>query len=77
MLFNSQEFLIFFLTVFTPYWSFNKNLNKKNLNYYDWTNLFKENNNLDYWKDKTHLSNEGAELFTEKVAKNLIFNLTK
>lgn len=54
-----------------------KILNKKNLNYYDWTNLFKENNNLDYWKDKTHLSNEGAELFTEKVAKNLIFNLTK
>jgi hypothetical protein len=51
-----------------------KLFDKKNLNYHDFTNLFKENNNLDYWKDQTHLSNKGAELFTKKVAKMLRLN---
>ena len=51
-----------------------KLFDKKNLNYHDFTYLFKENNNLDYWKDQTHLSNKGAELFTKKVVKMLRLN---
>lgn len=42
-------------------------LKNRNLDYYDLTNFFQENNALEYWKDKRHLSNKGAELFTEKV----------
>ncbi len=42
-------------------------LKNRNLDYYDFTNFFKKNNAIEYWKDKGHLSNKGAELFTEKV----------
>lgn len=42
-------------------------LKNKNLEYYDLTDFFKENNDIEYWKDKGHLSNLGAELFTEKI----------
>jgi|TARA_B110000908_G_C10243411_1_gene447383 hypothetical protein len=44
-----------------------KVLKKRNLNYYDLTDFFKNDNNLEYWKDKGHLSNKGAEIFTEKI----------
>ncbi|QDO92622.1 hypothetical protein FNB79_01030 [Formosa sediminum] len=35
--------------------------------YYNLTDFFNENNNLDYWKDKTHLSHIGAEILSEHV----------
>lgn len=44
-----------------------KVLKNRNLNYYDLTDFFKDDNNLEYWKDKGHLSNKGAEIFTEKI----------
>ena len=44
-----------------------KVLKKRNLNYYDLTDFFKNDNNLEYWKDIGHLSNKGAEIFTEKI----------
>ncbi|MCB0748080.1 MAG: hypothetical protein KDC90_11520 [Ignavibacteriae bacterium] len=40
---------------------------KRNLKYYELTDFFKNDNNLEYWKDKEHLSNKGAEIFTEKI----------
>ncbi|WP_396601119.1 hypothetical protein [Algibacter sp. R77976] len=46
---------------------FSEILKKRNLTYFDFTDFFKENNTLDYWRDKTHLSNIGAELFTDKI----------
>ena len=39
----------------------------KNFDYYDLTNFFKNANALKYWKDKTHLSNIGATLFTSAI----------
>jgi len=77
---KSNKFLIFFTSPKFDDKCKNDNhelrkiFKKKNLNYYDYTNLFKENNNLDYWKDETHLSNKGAQLFTKKFAKMLKLN---
>ena len=50
-----------------------KNMMKeKNINFYDYTNFFENNNNIKYWKDRTHLSNEGVEIFTKEI-KELTF----
>ena len=48
---------------------FTKIMNKKNINYYDFTNFFNDNNDISYWKDLTHLSSLGAELFTKEFRK--------
>ncbi len=42
-------------------------MDKKDLTYYDLTGFFEENNSIEYWKDETHLSNKGAELFSVKI----------
>ena len=43
-----------------------------NLNYSDYTNLFKEiGNDNSYWKDKTHLSDIGAKQFSKFLQKEL------
>ncbi|WP_138434072.1 hypothetical protein [Winogradskyella algicola] len=43
-----------------------------NLNYSDYTNLFKEiGNDKSYWKDKTHLSDIGAKQFSKFLQKEL------
>lgn len=55
---------------------FNKLMNEKELLYYDFTDYYKKNNKLIYWKDKTHLSNIGALKFTDRMNK-LINNLEK
>jgi hypothetical protein len=47
----------------------NKILNEKGIEYYDLTDFFKNNNELDYWKDEGHLSHKGAELFTDSIKK--------
>ncbi|WP_339624083.1 hypothetical protein [uncultured Winogradskyella sp.] len=45
-------------------------LNKKNLTFWDFTNLYKTNNDdSSLWKDKTHMSNLGAEKFTTHLLK--------
>lgn len=46
-------------------------LQENSIDYYDYTDFFKNNNSFDYWKDRIHLSNEGAEIFTTKM-KNII-----
>ena len=47
-------------------------MKEKNINFYDYTNFFENNNNIKYWKDLTHLSKEGAEIFTKEI-KELTF----
>jgi hypothetical protein len=44
----------------------------KRINYFDYTNFFESNNNIKYWKDFTHLSAQGADIFTKKI-KELTF----
>jgi hypothetical protein len=39
----------------------------KGIPYYDLTDFFKYNNNQEFWKDKNHLSNKGARMFTNEV----------
>jgi hypothetical protein len=48
-----------------------KIMNQKNINYYDFTNFFNDNNDINYWKDLTHLSYVGAELFTKGFKKSV------
>ncbi|MCK8520573.1 SGNH/GDSL hydrolase family protein [Aquimarina sp. D1M17] len=40
--------------------------------YYDFSDVFKENNKIEYWKDDVHLSDEGAQLFSEILNKTLV-----
>lgn len=53
---------------------FSKIMKSKGLVYYDLTDYFKNDNSLTYWKDETHLSNIGAELFTNSLKEILISN---
>ena len=43
---------------------FRKLMEEKNFTYYDLTDYFASDNKIEYWKDKIHLSNIGAKLFT-------------
>lgn len=70
---NNNKKLILFTS---PYFfenckTYNKKLKKvlknKKIDYYDFSDLFKENNQLKFWKDSSHLSNLGAEIFTEEI----------
>lgn len=57
-----------------------KNDNKKmiklfkdlNIRYHDFSDLFRTNNPIEYWKDDVHLSNEGAQVFSEILNKTLL-----
>lgn len=51
---------------------FSEILRQKGILYYDFTSFFKEDTSLDNWKDKTHLSNIGAEKFTKNLKKILL-----
>lgn len=44
-------------------------LEENKIRYYDFTDFFKDKNDLKYWKDNSHLSREGAELFTKEIKK--------
>ncbi len=41
------------------------------ITYYDYNDYFKNNNSIDYWKDRTHLSAKGATLFTQEIKRIL------
>tara|TARA_Y100001958_G_scaffold150273_1_gene133829 strand:- start:545 stop:1480 length:936 start_codon:yes stop_codon:yes gene_type:complete len=46
---------------------FKRLMDKKKIIYYDFTSMFYSDNDIKYWKDLNHLSNIGADLFTEKL----------
>lgn len=50
---------------------------KNKIRYYDFSDYFKYDNNLKYWKDNSHLSKEGAELFTQEIKKIYYSSFTK
>tara|TARA_R110000868_G_scaffold293806_2_gene554295 strand:- start:6299 stop:6580 length:282 start_codon:yes stop_codon:yes gene_type:complete len=39
-------------------------LKENDVDYYDFSDHFVNNNEIDYWKDKIHLSEKGAQLFS-------------
>ena len=43
----------------------------QSVEYYNYSNFFTNQNNIEYWKDFGHLSNIGANIFTKKLAKDL------
>lgn len=45
-------------------------LKKEGFNYFDYTNLFQNNDDLQLWKDENHLSNIGAEKFSKVLAED-------
>ncbi|SFD07596.1 hypothetical protein [Algibacter pectinivorans] len=51
---------------------FSQTMENMGLTYLDMTDYFKKNNLFEYWKDKIHLSNYGAEIFTEEFKQLLI-----
>jgi len=50
-------------------------LQRHKIEYYDYSNFFNDNNDLKYWKDFAHMSNVGAEIFSEALKwDNIILN---
>lgn len=39
--------------------------------YNDYSSFFEQNNSFSYWKDKTHMSSKGAQLFTQYLKQDL------
>nr|WP_321451520.1 hypothetical protein [uncultured Carboxylicivirga sp.] len=50
---------------------FKRIMEEKGVTYYDYTDLFTKNNNIEYWFDEIHLSNVGAEIFTATIKQML------
>jgi len=46
-------------------------LEKEGFNYWNYSDYFKNDNSLVNWKDNTHLSNIGAEIFTQEIKNRL------
>ncbi|GAB5472904.1 MAG: hypothetical protein Mars2KO_10030 [Maribacter sp.] len=73
---NNKSLILFTSPMFEDFCKednlrFSEILEERNLNYYDMTDLFKENNKIEYWKDRIHLSTKGAKLFTAEMKKLL------
>lgn len=43
-----------------------------NIIYYDYSDFFKDNNRLEFWKDETHMSKTAAELFSKQLRIQLL-----
>ncbi|MCB0382630.1 MAG: hypothetical protein KDD05_04830, partial [Psychroserpens sp.] len=48
-----------------------KKLDSIGVNYKDYSGFFVQNNDITFWKDKTHLSSKGAAVFTEFLKQDL------
>jgi hypothetical protein len=46
-------------------------MKKFNIKYYDFTDYFSNDDNIDYWKDENHLSKTGADKFSLFIANAL------
>ena len=46
-------------------------LQTSSIEYYDYTDFFKNNNSIDFWRDRTHLSDSGAQLLTTELKEKL------
>jgi hypothetical protein len=46
-------------------------LKKKGISYWNMIDFFKNNNSPDYWRDNSHLSNTGAQIFTDSIKSRL------
>jgi len=49
-------------------------LKENNIKYYDYTHFFENNNELKYWIDYAHLTDVGAEKFSEALSKEIILH---
>ena len=78
---NNKKLIVFTSPKYYDYCNddnilFKNIMKEKNTTYYDYTNFFdNNNNNIKYWKDLTHLSHQGADVFTKEIKeiKELIF----
>ena len=46
-------------------------LNQKKITYWNLTDIFKNNRSLENWRDNSHLSNKGADIFTDSIKARL------
>tara|TARA_R110002051_G_C8751463_1_gene500255 strand:- start:1137 stop:2072 length:936 start_codon:yes stop_codon:yes gene_type:complete len=49
-------------------------LNSKRITYWNLTDMFQNNRSLKNWRDNSHLSSEGAEIFTDSIKVRLTHN---
>lgn len=66
---NNKELLIYTSPEYSDFCKkdndlLNVFLLKNKVQYYDFSDFFKEDNNLDYWKDRVHLTDKGAQIFS-------------
>lgn len=76
---NDKELFIFTSPVFNDSCKsdnqlLKKLMSEKGIRYVDFTDFFKNDPSLKNWKDKTHLSNEGAERFSKIFKKTVGFH---
>ena len=48
-----------------------KIMQEQKIEYYDFTDFFVHRNSMEYWKDRTHLTKVGAEIFTDNFIQKL------
>lgn len=53
------------------YSALSKIFKEMNIPYYNYSSYFETNNSIDYWKDLTHLSDKGAQIFS-RFLKNML-----
>ena len=73
---QNKTIVIFSSPIFIDYCKkdnliFEKVMKGMNFQYYDFTDIFKDNENISYWMDRTHLSKIGAKKFTEIIYKEI------
>jgi len=69
---NNKRLIIVTSPTYRPecgeqYKQMNNIMKKMNITYYDYSSFFVKNNSFDYWKDLTHLSEEGASIFSLRL----------
>ncbi|MBO0340526.1 hypothetical protein [Flagellimonas profundi] len=74
---NNKELIVFSSPIYFDYCErdnieFEKIMKEKQIRYYDFTNLFQDNNSIEFWRDRTHLSNIGAEVFSDSLALKIL-----
>ncbi|MBO0330178.1 hypothetical protein [[Muricauda] lutisoli] len=74
---NNKELIVFNSPVYYDYCEqdnieFRKIMKEKQVRYYDFSKLFQDNNSIEFWRDRTHLSSIGAEVFSDTLALKIL-----
>jgi hypothetical protein len=73
---NNKELILFTSPKYQDDCKYDNNtfaqlMKNKGITYFDMTDYFMNNNKTEFWKDKIHLSDKGAVIFTKKIKEQL------